>query len=33
MYTQIVKKVNNWRQNKVDLLKKVAKAIVLFEEV
>jgi hypothetical protein len=33
MWTKLVKKVDNWRQNKVDLLKKVAKAIVLFDEV
>jgi hypothetical protein len=33
MWTKLVKKVDNWRQSKVDLLKKVAKAIVLFDEV
>jgi hypothetical protein len=33
MWTKLVKRVENWRQNKVDLLKKVAKTIVLFDEV
>ncbi len=33
MWTKLVKKVDNWRKNKVDLLKIVAKTIVLFDEV
>jgi hypothetical protein len=33
MWTKLVKRVDNWRQNKVDLLKKVSKTIVLFDEV
>lgn len=33
MWTREVKKVENWRQNKVELLKKVAKSIRLFDEV
>lgn len=33
MWIREVKKVENWRQNKVELLKKVAKSIRLFDEV
>lgn len=33
MWTREVKKVENWRVDKVELLKKVAKSIRLFDEV